>query len=65
MGNGACEEGMSEGTRWAPAPSGERAGPMVGRCVGYFSGTASDRRLSIHTGQYVLKPQAEFLTLKL
>lgn len=64
-GNGAREEGMSEGTRWAPAPSGERARAMVGRCVGYFSGTASDRRLPTPTGRCALKLHSEFLTWKL
>ena len=60
MGSGARAEGVSEGIRLAPDPSGERVRAMVGRCVGYFSGTASDRRLLVYTGQWIINHIASF-----
>jgi len=46
----SAREDMSEGTQLAPSLSGDRAWAMVGGRVGYFSGTASDWRLSMSTG---------------
>ena len=52
---GRAQMGMSEGSGAGDA----------GGLVGYFVGTASDRRLPIHTGRLIIKPQCEFLALKL
>ena len=71
-GGGALVEGkrgMSEasgpGNRCQPAASVDIQGSgVVDRCVGYFSGTASDRRLPVCTGQAVINPHGVFLSLK-